>query len=142
MTNTPSPLTRDEKIKALLQIETAMWTKKHPRLRACGFTEETATILATVEDPEPIITLAIVADDGSMLDRCCIDSITDFGRGLLAQAAVEESGPLRVSMVPEEKAFGRRLFEATRSGTWDLIKIAFGAFMGACFTWWFKGPRG
>ena len=56
------------------------------------------------------------------------------GLGILAQGDVAELKPLRVSVVPPHKSICRRVFEKTRSGFWDVIKIAAGAVLG----WYLK----
>ena len=63
-----------------------------------------------------------------------MDTISEAGLGILALGDVAEPDPLRVSVVPQHKSVWRRAFEATRTGVWDVIKIAFGAVLG----WYFK----
>lgn len=130
MPATDEPISPAEKLKALRQIQSALGRSKHPTLRGCGLTEEIALALATEQPPEQVVNLFLVADDGSVLDRCRVNSISESGLGILAMGDVAEPSPLKIAVVPHPVSFLSKLFQATRSGLWDIIKVAAGAIIG------------
>jgi len=79
---------------------------------------------------EQLIEVSFFRDDGPDLDRYHLDKILPKGLAILAQDFVAEPDPLRVAVGPPHKSVYMRIFEGTRSGLWDLIKIAFGAVWG------------
>jgi hypothetical protein len=131
-----APLSHNEKLKALRQIQSALGRSKHPTLRGCGLTEEIALALATEQSPEQVVNLFLVADDGPVLDRCRVNTISEAGLGILAMGDVAELPPLKISVVPHPVSVWSKIFQATRSGLWDIIKIVLGAFGGGLVTWY------
>jgi hypothetical protein len=134
MSEAGEPLSHNEKLKALRQIQSALGHSKHPTLRGCGLTEEVALALATEQSPEQVVNLFLVEDDGSVLDRCRVNSISEAGLGILAMGHVAEPPPLKISVVPPPVSVLSKIFQATRSGLWDIIKIALGALAGGAVT--------
>ena len=114
--------------KALRQIQFALGQSAHVTPRACGLTEAEFPVLAN----EGLLKLTFFLDPGEApdLDRFHIEAISPKGMGILARAYVSEPDPLKVSVVPPHKSLWRRAFEGTRSGLWDLIKLAVGAVIG------------
>lgn len=82
--------------------------------------------------------LTFFRDDGEVLDIHDIEKITPKGVAVLANAHLAKPEPLQVTVVIQPKSFLRRIYEGTRSGLWDLIKIAVGAAIG----WWLKKHSG
>ena len=119
-------LTAAQKLKLLRQIQYRIGQERRPLARACGLTEDEFAILAD----EELIEVTFFQDAGPDLDRYNIERILPKGDAILVQAFVAEPDPLRVSVVPQHKSIYKRIFEGTRSGLWDLIKIAFGAVLG------------
>ena len=97
-----------------------------PTLRSCGLTEDVATYLIN----EDYINVGLAHEEESMLDNYRIMDILPKGFVVLNQGVVEEE-PVAVSIVQPPKTTVQKIFDTTRSGTWDLIKIAFGAALGA-----------
>jgi len=87
---------------------------------------------------EGLIVLYHVADAGPFLDIHIVDRITASGLGILARGDVAEMPPLRVTLEPGHQSVWSKIFRATRSGMWDLIKIAVGVLLGALITWYLK----
>jgi hypothetical protein len=127
-------LSEAQKLTALHQIQCALCYQKNPTLRACGLTEGVA--LAVAE--EGLVQLYRVEDEGPVLDIHVVDRISECGLGILARGEVAEMPPLRVALEPRHESVGSRIFRATRSGLWDLIKIAVGVLLGALITWYLK----
>jgi hypothetical protein len=130
MQSAAAPLSHNEKLKALRQIQSALGRSKHPTLRGCGLTEEIALALATEDPLEQVVNLYIVADDGSVLDRCRVNTISEAGLGILAMGDVAELPPLKISVVPHPVSFWSKILRATGSGLWDLIKMPISAIVG------------
>jgi hypothetical protein len=131
-----APLTEAQKFRALLHIQRALGREEHPTLRACGLTETVAQAVAAEEQPSQIVDLWIVADDGSVLDRCRIDKISDTGLGILAMGELAEPPPVRISvehlpmitLPPRGLDLGNRL--------WEILLIVIGIPV-AIFVGWF-----
>jgi hypothetical protein len=136
MPEADAPISQAEKLKALRQIETALHRSKLPTLRGCGLTEEIALALATEQPPEQVVNLFLVEEDGSVLDRCRVNTISESGLGILAQGDVAELPPLKISVQKHQESAWSKIFQATRSGLWDIIKIALGALGGGAVTWY------
>jgi hypothetical protein len=81
-----------------------------------------------------LIEVSFFEDEGPVLDRYHIDKILPKGELILAQEVLAEPDPLLVSIVTPKKSVCRHIYEGTRSGLWDLIKIAVGAALG----WYLK----
>ena len=118
-----------QKLKALRQIQFTLRQTDCPLARACGLTQEELAVLAN----EEMIEVRFSSDDGPDLDRYHITEILPKGFSILAQDFVAEPDPLRVAVVPPHRTVYQGIFEKTRSGLWDLIKIALGAVLG-----WFE----
>lgn len=118
------------RLRALRQIQSAVTREEHPTLRACGISENTAIALLN----EELITAWKVRESGNVLDDLRIESLTDTALGLLSTASVQEPAPLKVTIEPKHESVWNRIFKKTRSGAWDLVKIALGAVLG----WWLK----
>jgi hypothetical protein len=123
-----APITQADKLKALRQIQFVLGQSTQATPRACGLTEAMFRAL----DNERLLELTFFLDPGEApdLDRFHIEGISDNGTALLAQAHVAEPDPLKISVVPQHKSILRRIYEGTRSGLWDLIKVAAGAAIG------------
>ena len=118
-------MTPARKLIALRRIQLLLDQIKRLRARDAGLTEAEFVELANGE----LIEVSFDADDGPVLDRYHIDKILPKGFLILSDDALEPS-PLRVAVVPPHKSVCKRIYEGTRSGLWDLIKIAFGAVLG------------
>ena len=127
-----APMPLAQKLKALRQIQFALDRSARATPRACGLTEDEFPVLAN----EGLLELTFYLDPGEApdLDRFHIEGISAKGMGMLAQAHVSEPDPLKISVVPLQKSVCRRIYEGTRSGLWDLIKVAGGAVLG----WYLK----
>ena len=119
-----------QKLKALRQIRFALDQGELPLARACGLTQEEFEALAN----EQLIEVYFSKDEGPDLDRYHISKILPGGWSILSQAHVAEPDPVRVAVVPPHKSVCRRIYEGTRSGLWDLIKVGFGVALG----WYLK----
>lgn len=115
-----------QKLKALRQIQYLIGQKGRPLARACGITQDEFAILAN----EEMIEVTFFRDEGPDLDRYYIEKILPAGDAILAMASVAPPDPLPITLVTPPKSLCRRIFDGTRSGLWDLIKIAFGAALG------------
>lgn len=122
-----------QKLKALRQIQFATGQTERPLVRACGITQKEFEVLAD----ERLIEVSFSKDEGPDLDRYYVDKILPAGFAILAQAHAAEPDPVRVSVVSQSKSVWRRMYEGTRSGLWDLLKIAFGAGLGAILAHYF-----
>jgi hypothetical protein len=125
MSSDGAKLSHKQKLKALRKIQFACGQTARPVARACGLSQEELEGLAN----EQLIELYFVADEGPDLDRYHISTITPAGMAVLTEAHVEPD-PLKISIEPVHKSVWKRIFQATRSGLWDLIKVAFGAVLG------------
>jgi hypothetical protein len=123
-----------DKVKALRQVQFVLGESRRATPRSCGLTEDEFPILAN----EELLGLTIVQDPGEApdLDRFHIVSISPKGMAILAKAHVAEPDPVKIDIVPREKPIWLRIYDATRSGLWDLIKLAFGAICGGLVTWY------
>lgn len=130
-----APLSRAEKLRVLRQIQSALGRSKHPTLRGCGLTEAEAQAVGCEQQPEQIVNLMIVADDGLVLDRCRVDSISESGFGILALGDVVEPAHVPVAVHHPPVPFLRRLRKALVSGLWDVVKIALGGVVGILVGW-------
>lgn len=122
----PMPLA--QKLKAVRQIQFVLGQSTRATPRACGLTEDDFPILAN----EGLLELTFFREAGEApdLDRFHIEGISDKGMALLAKAHVAEPDPLKIAVVPQHKSILLRIYEGTRSGLWDLIKVAVGAGIG------------
>jgi len=114
------------KLKLLSQIQYLLGQTTRLLVRDAGLTQKEFEVLAD----EQLIEVSFFRDDGPDLDRYHLDKILPKGLAILAQDFVAEPDPLRVAVGPPHKSVYMRIFEGTRSGLWDLIKIAFGAVWG------------
>ena len=119
-----------QKLKALRQIQFALDQEAHPTGRACGLTAEEFATLANGR----LIEAHDCQGGDTILDTHRIYKILPEGFAMLSQAHVAEPVPLQVTVVPAYKSIWRRVFERTRSGLWDVIKVAVGAVIG----WYLK----
>lgn len=126
MPSSDEPISPAQKLKALRQIQFALDQIALPSARACGLTETELEVLAN----EDSIEVSFSKDEGPILDRCYISKILPGGFAVLAQAHTAPDETLQVSVLPAHKSNWKRIYDATRSGTWDLIKVAFGALLG------------
>jgi hypothetical protein len=124
------PMPMAQKQKLLRQIQFALDQVGKPTGRACGLTEAEFRALGN----ERLVEAFDCNDGDTILDTHRIYRILPAGMSILSQAYVAESPPLQVSVVPPHKSIWRRAFEGTRSGLWDLIKLAIGAVIG----WYLK----
>jgi hypothetical protein len=117
-----------QKVKALRQIQFVLCQSTRATPRACGLSEEEFPVLAN----EGLLELTFFLDPGEApdLDRYHIESISDKGMGVLACAHTAEPEPLKISVVPHHKSIWRKLYDGTRNGLWDLIKVTVGAAIG------------
>jgi hypothetical protein len=120
-----------QKLKLLRKLEILLGQTERLLARDAGLTEEEIAILANTE----LIEVSFFQDDGPVLDRYHIDKILPKGLAILADDALAAPDPLLVTVLPQHKSISRHIFDQTRSGLWDLIKIAFGAAIGALITW-------
>ena len=120
MPSSDAPLPQAQKLRALRQIQFALSQAEEPLARACGLTQDELAVLAN----EELIEVFFSKDEGPDLDRFHVSRILPEGLSVLAQAYVAEPDPLRVAVVPPHKSVCKRIYEGTRSGLWDLIKIA------------------
>ena len=125
MPSNPESISQAEKLKALRQIQSALDQVGHPTVRACGLTEKQFEVLAD----EELIEVTFVADEGPTLDRYYVESILPKGSAILVQDDASDA-PLRVQIYTPKLSIWSRIFRKTRSGLWDLIKVAFGAVVG------------
>src|ERR1035438_1437390 len=109
-----------QKLKALRQIQFRLDQEEKPIARACGLTEIEFRALAS----ERLIEAGDCQDGPTILDTHRIYKILPAGDAILTLAHVAEPSPLQVTVVPAHKSIWRRAFEGTRSGLWDLIKLA------------------
>ena len=130
MSSSLEPLIEAQKLKILRQIQAALYREEHPTLRACGLSEEIAQAVACEPQPEPIVDLWIVEDEGPVMDRCRVRKISDIGLGILARGDGAEPSPMQVTVVPPKRSIYEQIRQATRSGSRDLVKVAFGAIVG------------
>ena len=121
------------KIKALRQIQLLLDQVGRFRARDSGLTEDEFAELAN----EELIEVTFDRDEGPTLERYHIEKVLPKGSLILAQSALAAPSPLQVSISIPAKSVCQRIFEGTRSGLWDLIKIAFGAVLGAILTKYF-----
>ena len=124
------PISPGDKVKALRQIQFVLGQSEQPIARACGVREEVFAVLAN----ERLIEVFRIADEGETLDMWLVSKILPEGFALLSQAFVADPSPLQISVVPHPKSVLRKIYEGTRNGLWDLIKVAIGAVLG----WWLK----
>ena len=129
MTSDDTPMTPARKLIALRRIQLLLDQIRRLRARDAGVTEAEFVEMANGE----LIEVSFDADDGPVLDRYHIDKILPKGFLILSDDALEPS-PLRVAVVPHHKSVCTRIFEGTRSGLWDLIKVAFGVVLGFLLT--------
>jgi hypothetical protein len=130
MKSDDAQLSQAQKLRLLRQIQFALAQAERPLARACGLTQDEFATLAN----EELIEVTFFRDEGPDLDRYRIESILPKGAAILSQASVLEPEPLRVALLPAHKSICRRVYESTRSGLWDLIKVAAGAALG----WYLK----
>lgn len=128
MNSDATQISPQQKLKALRQIRFRLSEEKLPSARACGLTQEELEVLAS----EELVEVYRTKDEGPDLDRYDISKILPGGWSILSQAYASEPEPVEVSIVPPHKSVSRRLYEATRSGLWDLIKLAVGVLIGWC----------
>ena len=126
MPQADKPKTPNLKVTALRRIRLLLDRPGLLHARDAGLTEDEFVELAN----EQLIEIHFDADEGPVFDRYYIDSILPKGELILADDALAAPDPLRVAVVPHHKSVGTRIFEGTRSGVWDLIKVAFGVVLG------------
>jgi len=129
MSSDTAQVTQAQKLKALRQIQFVLDRGGHPTARACGLTEPELEALAN----GGCIEVFFSRDDGPDLDRYHIAKLLPEGWSILSQAYAADD-PVRIAVVPQNKSVLRRIYEGTRSGLWDLIKVAVGALLG----WYLK----
>ncbi|MGA2029749.1 MAG: hypothetical protein ABSG87_06730 [Verrucomicrobiota bacterium] len=134
MPEADAPITREQKLKALRQIQFALGQVEQPIARACGLSEEIFVALANGE----LIEVTFDADDGTILDRYHIDKILSKGDLILAQAALVKPHPLQVSIVTPPKSVLRRISEAMGNKLLAAITNALSAAVGAVVGWYLK----
>ena len=125
MISDDKPVTPALKVKALRRIQLMLGQVRRIRGLDSGLTEEEFAALAN----EELVEVTFDADEGPILERYYIHKILPKGFLILSDADLSPS-PLQVAVVHPHKSVGTRIFEGTRSGLWDLIKIAFGAGLG------------
>jgi hypothetical protein len=130
MISDDKPVTPALKVKALRRIQLMLGQVRRIRGLDSGLTEEEFAALAN----EELVEVSFDADEGPILDRYYIDKILSKGFLILSDADLAQPSPLQVAVVHPHKSVGKRIFEGTRSGLWDLIKVAAGAVLG----WWLK----
>ena len=126
MISDDKPVTPALKVKALRRIQLMLGQVKRIRGLDSGLTEAEFAALAN----EELVEVTFDADEGPILERYYIRKILPKGFLILSDADLSPPSPLQVAVVPHHKSVGTRIFEGTRSGLWDLIKIAFGAVLG------------
>ncbi|MGH7952389.1 MAG: hypothetical protein ACREFE_10795 [Limisphaerales bacterium] len=126
MTAADAPISEAQKLKLPRQIQYLLGQTTQLLVRDAGLTQREFEVLAD----ELLIEVSFFRDEGLDLDRYHIDKILPKGLMVLAQSDLAAPDPLRVTVVTPPKSVCRRIFEGTRSGLWDLIKIAFGAALG------------
>ncbi|HZL79544.1 MAG TPA: hypothetical protein VFC17_11885 [Candidatus Limnocylindrales bacterium] len=123
-------ITQAEKLKALRQIQFQLGQIKHPLARSCGLTEAMFRVLVS----EQLIRAGDCQDGPTILDTHRIYKILPEGHAILSLAHVADPEPLKVIDATPPKSIWIRIFEGTRSGLWDLIKVALGAIAGGLVT--------
>jgi hypothetical protein len=125
-----APIPQRQVLEALRKVQFMFTLTTRPLARACGLTQEELATLAN----GGLIEVTSSSDEGPDLDRYHVERILPEGFSILAHEHVAKPNPLEVVLVPSHKSIYKRVFEATRSGTWDLIKVALGAVLG----WYLK----
>jgi hypothetical protein len=115
-----------QKLKLLQKLQILLGQTERLLVRDAGLTQKEFEVLAD----EQLIEVSFFRDDGPDLDRYHIEKILPKGLAILADDALADPDPLLVTVVPQHKSIYRRIYEGTRSGLWDLIKIAIGAVIG------------
>ncbi len=123
-------LNQAQKLKVLRQIQSALCRSEHPTLRGGGLTEAEAQAVTYEPPPDKIVDLFLVADDGSLLDRCRVDKVSESGFGILALGDVAEPAHVPVAVHNPPVPFSQRIRRALANGLWDVVKIALGVPVG------------
>jgi len=132
MTSDASPITREQKLKALRQIQFQIGQSKHPTGRSCGLTEAEFVIMAN----ELLIEVRDCQDGPTVLDTHRIYKILPEGAAMLSQAFVAEPEPVRVIVSTPPKSFGRRIFEWMVNNIPGMILSAvFGGIVALFVAW-------
>ena len=126
MNEADAPMSEGETLEHLRRIQYLLGQRGRILARDSGLTEKEFLEL----DDEQLIEVSHFRDEGEVLDTHHIENILPKGLLILADSVLAKPGPLQVTVVTPPKSLLRRIYAGTRSGLWDLVKIAAGAVLG------------
>jgi hypothetical protein len=134
MTEAADTISQVQKLKLLRKLQILLGQTERLLARDAGLTQKEFEVLAD----EQLIEVSFFRNEGPDLDRYHIDKILPKGFAILADDALTAPDPLPVIVVTPPKSVWRQIVDWMRSKLWDLIKIAFGAVVGAVLGWYLK----
>ncbi|HTH48650.1 MAG TPA: hypothetical protein VMB21_14150 [Candidatus Limnocylindria bacterium] len=137
MNSTPADMLSDgekvsvpEQLKALRRIKFVHGQVKQLIALDCELTEKGFHTLVQ----EGLIEVSLAADGPPTAATCYIEKITAKGYSLLARGETDDEVFLKNALSAPKGSLWMRVYKGTRSGLWDLVKVALGAAVG----WYLK----